>query len=429
MTRKPLLTAYLGPGFVVVALCVVLLIRALRRGPTFDFQIYWNAARAVGGEGSLYSGAAEWHEYYPYGPMFAILFRPLAMLSEVPAHIVWTVLSLLAVLVAAWLVRVSVTCWQGRQPSWWCSTLALLLVVESLANNFRYGNVNPIIFLLLALGLWALAKGRRFLAGMPLALAVTFKVTPLLFLVWLLLRRQWEAALGFVTGLVLFVAVVPGLYLGFEKAQEETLAWGQTVLFPLLHEGIDEGPKILQGSGQSLPRAAVVLLSERPALGPGEKPDRAPQLAALSKTTVQGVGYCLSALVILATLWFVRREPSFGFLGFGAVAAATLLASPVSRLGHFVHLYPLAVGLLVLAEGPPGRRRTLARRSLLAGVCLCILLYLAATLLQASSKTLFPVTGLTLPVWVGGLLVVANREEPGGLSPGESHAALAGPAR
>ncbi|QQE81013.1 glycosyltransferase family 87 protein [Alicyclobacillus sp. SO9] len=69
------------------------------------------------------------------------------------------------------------------------------------------GNVNSILFAAISLTFYLLYKKQRWWAGVPLAIAIVFKVTPLAVLVYLIFRKQWKtAASSFITIVVVTAA-------------------------------------------------------------------------------------------------------------------------------------------------------------------------------------------------------------------------------
>ncbi len=74
-------------------------------------------------------------------------------------------------------------------------------------------------------GLTLLLHGRQWLGGMALGLAVCIKVTPVIFLPYLLLKRQWRAALGMALAIALADVVPSVAAFGLDGAVREHRAW------------------------------------------------------------------------------------------------------------------------------------------------------------------------------------------------------------
>jgi alpha-1,2-mannosyltransferase len=163
--------------------------------------------------------------------------------------------------------------------------------------------------------------------GVLTGIAAAVKLTPALFVVYLIAVRQWRAAVtAIVTGLVVTLgtlAIVPGPSIRFWSR----LAQGETGL----------GHSLIYFTNQSV-MADVVRI-----LGLGARP-------AL-------LGLALSAVVALLGVWAAMLWHRLGEVGLAVtlVGIAGLLASPVSWLHHFVWVIPLALCLT-------GRRPTLGER-------------------------------------------------------------------
>ena len=75
--------------------------------------------------------------------------------------------------------------------------------------GFQRGNIEIIVFLSLAAGVWAFRRGRGYSAAACFALAAAFKITPVLYFALFLIRRQYRqlaAAIG-ITALLTFASL------------------------------------------------------------------------------------------------------------------------------------------------------------------------------------------------------------------------------
>jgi len=74
--------------------------------------------------------------------------------------------------------------------------------------NYWHGQINPVIFLLLAISYWAYVRDRELTAGVLLGLAAGIKIAPVIFLIVLIRRRWWRGTAAMVsTGVV---TLIPG---------------------------------------------------------------------------------------------------------------------------------------------------------------------------------------------------------------------------
>jgi alpha-1,2-mannosyltransferase len=126
---------------------------------------------------------------YIYPPAFALLMVPLAVLPSSVALLVWALVNQGALLAAAFLTI------RALHPGRW----ALAAMVAATATFYplwidaAQGQANLLILLLVCLGLVGLTQRQDRLAA-AIGVAAALKLTPALFLLWLLLERRWRAA-------------------------------------------------------------------------------------------------------------------------------------------------------------------------------------------------------------------------------------------
>lgn len=135
------------------------------------------------------------YNQYVYPPQFAVVWSFLGKLPFAMSAEVWLLISLvLCVLGLYLLVRLI---WPESN---WRTTIVLILAGVSIMPvqvDLGAGNVNSVLFGLAALTYYLLYHSRRaWLAGIPLGLAIVFKVTPLAILVYLLMRGHWRTGIS-----------------------------------------------------------------------------------------------------------------------------------------------------------------------------------------------------------------------------------------
>jgi hypothetical protein len=155
-----------------------------------DYKTYERAARrAVAGE-TIYR-LSDPHRYL-YAPVVTFLFFPLAVLPRVAGKVLWIVFNL-ALVASIFRCSAALVFPEGRAPPGFYALL-LLLSFRFIDNNLGHGQIN-ILLLWLVLKAYALAAEQRHgLAGLAMAAAIATKIVPLVFLVQIVLRRQWRFA-------------------------------------------------------------------------------------------------------------------------------------------------------------------------------------------------------------------------------------------
>jgi hypothetical protein len=173
---------------------------------------------------------------HPNMPFTVILLTPLSLLAPAWQALVLSLLKLLAVL-SVLLMAARLASDDDKPIADWVIGLALLWGLQILISDFQHGNTNTFVLFFVTLQLWLFRKGQDLWAGAALAVAICLKMTPALFVLYWLYQRQWKM-LGFTAmwGLI-FVGVVPALFVGVEQHRILTTTWLENLIFPGLVEG------------------------------------------------------------------------------------------------------------------------------------------------------------------------------------------------
>ncbi len=202
----------------------------------------------------LRSGTNIWNKYYfPNPPIFPISLYPLTMLPPVSAAMVW--FGLKSMLAAACLVAcMKMAIPKGVNFPWWAQGAVVLLALRPVMGDLFHANNNLIILSLIVAMLAAWRRGYDVLAGLLLALAITYKVTPALFVPYFLYKRSWRTVAATVAGMVLFVAVIPSVVLGSAMNLECLAAWYRRILGPFVEDGTVSNQEVNQSMIGALTR-------------------------------------------------------------------------------------------------------------------------------------------------------------------------------
>jgi len=181
---RPLL---IGVSLVVAAVCSSLwLVR------NTDLGIYWYGVNGFfSGIRSAYgpdSGVGDPLEYR-YAPVTYLILYPLRFVSLRVAGFWWMLVAWAAAIATVWTaVRVRGLRFSNTAMVACCAYMLAYLVLA-----IRYGNVQPFAICAIFASLM-LAEKQPGWSGILLALAITFKIWPILFLPWLLRRTRLRAA-------------------------------------------------------------------------------------------------------------------------------------------------------------------------------------------------------------------------------------------
>jgi hypothetical protein len=151
--------------------------------PLNDVQAYYWAGARLNAGLSLYppDQSVSTPLGYPYPPLLAILFRPLALMPFEAAAAVWEVVVIASFVTTAW--------WMGlrRRETW----LALGILALPIAWCVVIGQAQVLLTLFTAIG-----------APWSIALAANIKLFPALIALWWIGRRDWRSLGVFVATLV-----------------------------------------------------------------------------------------------------------------------------------------------------------------------------------------------------------------------------------
>ena len=292
--------------------------------------------------------------YYLYPPLFAILFAPMTLLPYKAAYVAWVGVGALSLgLALALMLARRARPWADPDggPAAWLSLAGLALAVSlfyPVARTFAVGQSSLLLLLLMTACLVMLSRGTRggdALGGLALACGILLKLTPLIFIPWLILRLRWRALAccgGWLTALSAFSVMVVGL---------EPHRIYFTRIVPLLSGGTAFYPN------QSLAGLCARLWGADFRLADLTPPGSAPVLLA------RGLGLALVALTFLLVYRTSCRGAARALSGTRAWSGAddrafclllltSLAVSPISWEHHYVMaLLPAWVALGALGRG------------------------------------------------------------------------------
>jgi hypothetical protein len=229
---------------------------------------------------------------------------------------------------------------------------------------------NQLSFLVLALllgGADALERGRERRAGVLLAAAGVIKLLPLLFALWLVLKRRWRALAAYVAAAAALALLPPLLLFGPQRTREYHAQWVRHNLSGApAHGMVDPGlpEHFIDRRNQSIGSVLARLL------WPGHPYRVAHQPLQLSRETCIALAWGIKAVLLAALIWATRRPLNRG--GPGVVAAgrreialymlAMLVLSPLVRQYYLIWALPaLLVLLQAAARGATPAQRWIGR--------------------------------------------------------------------
>jgi len=265
---------------------------------------------------------------FTYPPLAAIVFCPFSWLHMPAASIAITLLTSALLVISTAIVLTSLDVWDRSAtvggPAWlrrlWLAVViaaAATIWLEPITSNFAFGQINVVLMTLVIAD--CLPSRTPWPRGLLLGVGMALKLTPAVFLLYFLLRRDGRAA---VTAVASFVgATLLGFVLAWSDSWEY---WTHTV------RHTDRIGETALNTDQNIAGALA-------RLGLGEH-ERFPLWVA-------------ACLVVLGlTIWAMRRvlragEPALALI---CVALFGLVVSPVSWSHHWVWVLPavLVTGIL-----------------------------------------------------------------------------------
>jgi alpha-1,2-mannosyltransferase len=194
MSRTARLLALIGLAVLTTTFAVGF---SARRG-LFDLRVYHGAINYwVHEHGMIYDfGLSSSHYGFTYPPFAALLMLPMAVLGQQATIVVATTVSALAT-VAVLVALVAPTARRHGWKIWYAVAVAgaFAVALDPVRETFAFGQVNLLLVALVAGDLLlGVARGRRW-AGVGIGLATAVKLTPGVFIVYLLVTRRFRAAL------------------------------------------------------------------------------------------------------------------------------------------------------------------------------------------------------------------------------------------
>ncbi|MEU5269383.1 glycosyltransferase 87 family protein [Streptomyces hygroscopicus] len=304
----------------------------------FDLNVYYGAVEHWLRGGRLYdftipgSDGADYGFTYP--PFAALCMLPLALFDWPAAIALSVVLNAAAsATLLTWLIGPVVR--RRGWDRWFAFVVAacLFALLEPVRDTFSFGQVNLVLLVLVCCDTRLLSTGHGRFAGCGIGLAAAVKLTPAIFIGYLLVTRRWRAA-ATATGTaaaatLLALVVAPGA----SKTYWTGALWDTGRIGVLSYVSNQSWEGVLARLADPVPPSGLL--------------------------------WGLGVLALLAVWAYrVRRAVAAGDerAGFALTGVAACLISPITWVHHLVWLIPALAVLLdsgLRPDVPPARRRLL----------------------------------------------------------------------
>ncbi|SCG52695.1 alpha-1,2-mannosyltransferase [Micromonospora halophytica] len=392
-----------GVVALAVAVAAFLSVAAVRHG-FFDLKVYYGALDFwVHDHGEIY-------DYLKPGTQYGFTYPPFAALVMLPmAYLPWP--AAITVSVAASVVVSTVLIWWLLDPvsrragwtRWFALAVALCLAAayEPMRETVNFGQVNMLLLFLVAVDLLRLLPAGNRWAGVGIGLATAIKLTPGVFIVYLLVTRRWRAAFTSMAAATAATLAAAALFPDASREFWTSALWNTGRVGELAFV-----------SNQSLRGVVARLNPEHP-------------------STLAWLALVLATLAVWA--WRCRAASAVGdqATGLALTGALMCLVSPVTWVHHLVWLIP---GLILLVDNAVAAPARSLRRRALAGFAVIAYGLLCSRIVWAWEKDFSGVDGFlgsNTYVWISlallVLLPIRRTAAPAGL-PGPGRAGPTGSA-
>jgi alpha-1,2-mannosyltransferase len=333
-----------------------------------DIDVYrmggqaWLDGRPLYADGQMFHTRIGLDLPFTYPPLAAVAFSPFAWLSLNTASVAITLTTLALLIVSTVIVLTALDVWPQTavtsEPAWlrrsWLAAAIVapaIIYLEPIRSNFDFGQINVVLMTLVIAD--CMPRKTPWPRGVLLGVAIALKLTPAVFLLYFLLRRDTRALL-FAAGSAA-VATLAGFVLAWRDSVQY---WTETV------RNTDRIGTATLNTNQNIAGALARL--------------------GLSDNTrfVLWVIACFAVLGL--TVWAVRRalradQPALALI---CVAMFGLVVSPVSWSHHWVWVLPTMLVVIAVAV----RQRNVAL-GLVALAGLALMIWTPITLMPKHHET------------------------------------------
>lgn len=368
-----------------------------------DIDVYRMGGRAWLDGHPLYSDGTIFHTLagldlpFTYPPLAAIVFAPFAWLPLPVASALITSVTLVLLVVSTWIVLTRLRLWDGpsavgapawQRRAWLAAAIVAPAVVhlEPIRANFEFGQINVVLMTLVIADL--VPRRTPWPRGLLLGIGVALKLTPAVFVLYLLLRRDVRAIV------VTAASTIGATLVGFALAWRDSFQyWTHTV-----HDTDRIGTATLNTNQNIAGTLARLGIGDDLRFG-------------------LWVAACFAVLAV--TAWAAHRvlrgDRAAGLppcdeapvLALICVAMFGLVVSPVSWSHHWVWVLPTLLVIVVLAY-----RYRDAALGVVGAVGLGLMVWTPITLMVPHEETAAPLwrqlAGGSYPWWALAVIVVAG---------------------
>lgn len=221
--------------------------------------------------------------------------------------------------------------------------LPLALGAVIICDNLWLGQANILSFFLCVAAIYNHLKEKSWAVGLFLALAISVKLTPVLFLIYFLYKKDYEVLPWTLFGLLLFMVAIPSMFYGFQKTLIYLSDYFRLVIMPFANNAVAiRGTTGFWHSNQSIDGFLGRHFTDFGKNHYGGLHNIIDP-ANLTFVQIKKIGLLLkSALVLFAAFAFTNsknKNPQLLKFEYALMFLLILFLSPASWLNHFVTVF------------------------------------------------------------------------------------------
>jgi GT2 family glycosyltransferase len=315
---------------IAIQLAVIYQRRQLHPG---DFDVAREFGRRFFAGEDIYRGGLE----YPYMPVAAMFFAPMAMLPAGVAFLLRYAIAVACVIgTLALLFRMAAE--DAPRPArsgLQTGAITAILASHYIVRDLDDAGLHLVLLAMIVLGVAMARKGRDLIAALSLSVPIAIKITPVLLVALMVWKRRWKLAMLSSVAAILWI-MAPAIPLGASRWARFQEHWARTALAQALGGSAAEAAGTEHAPQNQSLRAAIVEWAASL-----RTQEQAPASRAIGEymATAAAIG-----LLMLFGWWSRRpyqndRDPAWMLESF-TVLVVILLLSPVTWTQHMVFLIP-----------------------------------------------------------------------------------------
>lgn len=196
----------------------------------WDFSPTHYAAKNILAKKDIYCKLAGTSSQYTRSPTFALMLYPLGLMPRNVASFVWSLLSIIS-LGAIFIISEKLFLKSNNKKNlFWIliAPIGLILLSRPLISEFLLGQVDILILCFVMLALFFKERNNLILSALFLVMASHIKLTPLVFLPYFLLKKEFKLICWIVFFIIVFM-LIPALFVSWKHNLALLGSWFYTV--------------------------------------------------------------------------------------------------------------------------------------------------------------------------------------------------------